>query len=97
MRNKYGIQDCDLYNFDETGFMMGIIQPSMVVTRSDRRGKGKNVQPVNRQRATAITCISADGFDVPPFILVQGQYHLANWYTQGGMPASWTIKPTSNG
>ena len=23
MRNKYGILDCDFYNFDETGFMMG--------------------------------------------------------------------------
>jgi hypothetical protein len=25
MRAKYGIQDCDFYNFDETGFMMGVI------------------------------------------------------------------------
>ena len=25
MRGKYGIQDCDFYNFDETGFMMGMI------------------------------------------------------------------------
>jgi len=35
MRAKYGILDCDFYNFDETGFMMGIICPSMVVTRAD--------------------------------------------------------------
>ena len=97
MRAKYGIQDCDLYNFDETGFMMGMIQPSMVVTRSDRQGRSKKVQPGNREWATAISCVSADGFDVPPYLLVQGQYHLANWYTQGGMPASWVIKPTSNG
>lgn len=39
MRAKYGIQDCDFYNFDETGFMMGIIRPGMVVTRSDRVSK----------------------------------------------------------
>ena len=32
MRGKYGIQNCDFYNFDETGFMMGMIQATMVVT-----------------------------------------------------------------
>jgi hypothetical protein len=95
MRAKYGILDCDLYNFDETGFMMGMICPSMVVTRSDRRGKGKAVQPGNREWATAITCVSGDGFDVPPFLLVQGQYHLSNWYSETGLPPTWAIKPTS--
>ncbi|KAK1838267.1 hypothetical protein CCHR01_19109 [Colletotrichum chrysophilum] len=48
MRSKYGIQDCDFYNFDKTGFMMGMIRPRMVVTRSDRIGKPKNIQPGNR-------------------------------------------------
>ena len=43
MRAKYGIQDCDFYNFDETGFIMGVISPAMVVTCSDRRGRGKAV------------------------------------------------------
>ncbi|KFY28445.1 hypothetical protein V491_00458 [Pseudogymnoascus sp. VKM F-3775] len=49
MRAKYGILDCDFYNFDETGFMMGVICSSMVVTRSDRRGKSKAIQPGNRE------------------------------------------------
>jgi hypothetical protein len=47
MRAKYGILDCDFYNFDETGFMMGMIRPGMVVTRSDRVGKPKAIQPGN--------------------------------------------------
>ena len=65
MRNKYGILDCDFYNFDETGFMMGQICPGMVVTHSDRRGRGKVVQPGNRNGrpqsfapvATGSTCL----------------------------------------
>ena len=97
MRNKYGILDCDLYNFDETGFMMGMICSSMVVTSSDRRGKSKAVQPGNREWVTAITCVSGDGFDIPPFLLVQGAYHLAHWYTESGLPNTWAIKPTSKG
>jgi hypothetical protein len=43
MRAKYGILNCDFYNFDETSFMMGVICPAMVVTRADRRGRGKAV------------------------------------------------------
>ena len=97
MRAKYGILDCDFYNFDETGFMMGQICPGMVVTRSDRRGRSKSVQPGNREWATAIICISGDGWDVPLFLIVKGTYHLADWYTEGGLPDSWPIKPTSNG
>jgi hypothetical protein len=81
MCTKYGIQDGDFYNFDETGFIIGMICPFMVVTQLDRCGKGKAVQPSNREWATVITCISGHGFNVPPFLLVQGQYHLINWYT----------------
>jgi hypothetical protein len=97
MRAKYGVLDCDFYNFDETGFMMGVICPAMVVTRADRRGKGKAVQPGNREWATAIACINSEGWSMPPFLVVQGKNHLANWYTDGGLLPDWVIKPTSNG
>lgn len=97
MRAKYGIQDCDFWNFDETGFMMGIIAPAMVVTRADRRGRSKAVQPGNREWATAIVCVNGEGRDIPPFLLVSGINHLASWYTESDLPANWPIKPTGNG
>jgi len=43
MRAKYRVLDCDFYNFDETGFMIGVICPAMVITRADRRGRDKAV------------------------------------------------------
>jgi hypothetical protein len=46
---KYGIVDSDFYNFDETGFMIGIITPTIVVIYVDRCGRGKVVQPSNRE------------------------------------------------
>ena len=97
MRAKYGIQDCDFYNFDETGFMMGLIYTAMVVTCSDRGGRSKAIQPGNREWATAITCINGEGWSIPPFLVVQGAYHLSSWYTEGGLPQDWVIKPISNG
>jgi hypothetical protein len=97
MRVKYGIQDCDFYNFDETGFMMGVICASMVVTRADRSGRRKAIQPGNREWATAIICVNAEGWNLPPFVLVKGVNHLANWYSETDLPLDWVIKPTSNG
>ena len=38
-RAKYGIPDEDIYNFDETGFQIGIIGTARVFTRSERAGK----------------------------------------------------------
>ena len=96
MREKYSVLDCDFYNFDETGFIMGVIYTSIVITRADRRGRGKAIQPGNREWATAIICTSSEGWTLPPFLVVQGKNHLANWYTKGDLPDNWVIKPTSN-
>jgi hypothetical protein len=46
---KYGIQEADIYNFDETGFQMGVISTVMVVTSSEQRGRAKSKQPGNRE------------------------------------------------
>jgi hypothetical protein len=35
MKAKYGILDDDMYNFDESGFMMGVIANKLVVTGSE--------------------------------------------------------------
>ena len=41
VKAKYGIVEDDIYNFDETGFMMGIIFAGIVVTTSDGLSKAK--------------------------------------------------------
>ncbi|CVL09140.1 related to transposase [Fusarium mangiferae] len=97
MRAKYGVQDSNFYNFDETGFMMGMIGSRMVVTRSDRVNKPKAVQPGNREWVTAICAVAADGHTVPPFLCVAGRFHLAAWYSSGHIPSTWVVKTTPNG
>jgi hypothetical protein len=78
VKAKYGIVDDDIYNFDETGFMMGIIFAGMVVTTSDGRTKAKLAQPGNREWATVIQGVNALAWAIPPFIILAAQYHLAN-------------------
>lgn len=58
---KFGIVEDDIYNFDETGFVIGIVSTSRVVTTSDRRGKAIQIQPGGREWATAIETINTKG------------------------------------
>jgi DNA-binding Lrp family transcriptional regulator len=94
---KYGIRSDDIYNFDETGFLMGMIASGMVVTGSERRGRPKSVQPGNREWITVIQAINAEGWAVQPFIIGAGQYHLANWYRDSNLPGDWAIATSQNG
>jgi hypothetical protein len=77
--------------------MMGMIRPGMVVTRSDRVGKPKAIQPGNREWATAICSIAGDGYVVPPFLVVKGRFHLASWYSEHQIPDDWVVTTTTNG
>jgi hypothetical protein len=94
---KYGICDEDIYNFDETGFMMGIISTAMVVTSSDGRTNAKRMQPGNREWATVIQGVNSQGWTVPPFVIVAGKNHLTSWYQNSGFPPEWVIAVSENG
>lgn len=94
---KHGIQEEDIWNFDETGFMMGIISSAMVVTSSDGRGKAKMVQPGNREWATVIQAVNSYGNSIPPFIILAGKNHLQSWYRDSPLPPYWTIAVSENG
>ena len=54
IRMQYGILDEDIFNFDETGFAMGLIATTKVVTRSNMPGKPYLIQPGNREWVTTI-------------------------------------------
>jgi hypothetical protein len=94
---KYGVVDADIYNFDETGFMMGIISTGIVVTSTERRSGVKMVQPGNREWVTVIQGVNALGWTVPPFIIVSGKYHLSTWYQNSALPHDWVIATSANG
>ena len=73
---KYGIQEADIYNFDETGFLMGMLSSAKVVTSSERRGKPRTKQLGNREWVTVIQGVCATGWAVPSYVVVKGKYHL---------------------
>ncbi|KAF7573312.1 hypothetical protein PtrM4_082170 [Pyrenophora tritici-repentis] len=69
-RQTYGVLDQDIYNFNKTGFAIGVAATSKVVTSSDRVGRAVIVQPGNREWVTAIECINASGWSLPPFVVM---------------------------
>ncbi len=94
---KYGITNKDTYNFDETGFQMGIISTGSVVTNSERRGRPKSKQPGNREWVTAIVTVGGAGQTVPPYIIFGGKHHLSAWYQEESLPSDWVIAVSENG
>lgn len=94
---KYGIVDDDIYNFDETGFAIGIASTSRVVTTTDRRGRPPQLQPGDREWATVIETINATGWYLPPMVILKGKVHISVWYENNELPANWTIALSKNG
>jgi hypothetical protein len=94
-RLSHGILDVDIYNFDETAFIMGVAATSKVVTSSDTIDRRATIQPDNGEWVTAIECISASGWSIPPFIIFPGKVHQDIWYQ--GLPADWMLAVCNNG
>jgi DDE superfamily endonuclease/Tc5 transposase DNA-binding domain/helix-turn-helix, Psq domain len=92
---KYGILEEDIYNFDETGFQMGVISTAKVITGADR-AKPVSVQPGNREWVTVIDCISSYGWNIPPVIIFEGKVHQSTWYSDT-LPLDWVIGVSENG
>ncbi|KAL2884579.1 hypothetical protein HOO65_110050 [Ceratocystis lukuohia] len=93
---KYGIRSDDIWNSDETGFMMGIIMAEMIVTGSARQERSKPVQPGNREWITVIHAINAEGQSIAPFIIGAEHHRLANWYQDCALPGDWLIATSTN-
>ncbi|KAL1952664.1 hypothetical protein VTO42DRAFT_4565 [Malbranchea cinnamomea] len=72
---KYGILPEDIYNFDEVGFLMGIIATTRVVTDSEKNLRPNLIQPENRELATVIQGVNASGWYLPPMFIVKGKNH----------------------
>lgn len=74
-RNKWGICDADIYNFDETGFQIGVVDGEKVIVPKDCQAV-YTADPDNRELVTAVCTLNPTGKRVPPVIIFKGAYHL---------------------
>jgi hypothetical protein len=73
-----GIQPTNLWNMDETGFRIGVGKNQFIITK--RRRQHYLGVSENRESATAIEAISANGDYIPAFLILSDQMHQAQWY-----------------
>lgn len=85
---KCDIQPNELYNWDETGFQLGIGTSQNVVSTCQNEvigtgGIGQNV--------TGIECISADGWVMHPWFLFCGSDQMDDWYDRDDYPDHFKV------
>jgi DDE superfamily endonuclease/Tc5 transposase-like DNA-binding protein/Psq-like protein len=94
--DENGIQPEDIYNFDETGFAMGLIATAKVITRAEYYGRRSVLQPGNREWVTSIECVNSTGFVLPPCIIFKSsKYYRYAWFDD--LPDDWRIEISENG
>lgn len=77
--DQYGIQPEDLYNFDETGFQIGVGKDQWIITRDPRR-KIVAGNRTNREYVTVVEAVSTDGFSTPPLIILNARQLQNRWF-----------------
>jgi hypothetical protein len=87
----YGILDDDIYNFDETGFAMGIIATARVIMMSENIGKPVILQPGNREWITTIEAVNAIGWALLPMILLKAKTYQGSWFEDPLIPRDWRL------
>ena len=86
----YNIESCNQYNFDETGFRIGIGRDQWIITRDPTR-QAYLRSSTNRELVSVCETISGDRVALPPMIIVPGVIHQESWYTTAKIPGDYFI------
>jgi hypothetical protein len=94
---EHGVHEDDIWNFDETGFAMGLCTTSKVITAVERSERPRTVIQGNREWVTIIECVSSKGLSIPPVLILKVKQHQAAWYQEPKLPQDWLIATSQNG
>jgi ABC-type dipeptide/oligopeptide/nickel transport system permease subunit len=64
-----------VFNFDETGFIIGVALTLKVVTSLDTISRVTVVQLGNREWVTTIECINASGWSILLFVILSSRLY----------------------
>jgi hypothetical protein len=78
--DQHKIKPCNLWNVDETGYMIGCYKSTdVIVPKEIKQWTVDN--PENRLSATVFEAINAEGYALPECIIIPGKLHMESWYT----------------
>lgn len=79
LRERYNVFDEDIWNFDETGFQIGVGKSQWIVT-SSRTKRHFLISDNNREYVSAVEAVSATGIVLDPMLILPGRVHLERFY-----------------
>lgn len=79
MVREYGIHPHDMWNFEETGYRVGMARNDWAIAVDSTRTV--HLKCLNdREPLSAIECINAAGCEIPPLLIITGTNILAPWF-----------------
>ena len=78
-KTTYEVDERDIYNMDEKGFMQGVIAKYKVMVSKYDKKKAYMTQCRNREWVSLIECVSMDGRSLPPWIIFKGKLIQKAW------------------
>ena len=88
---KYNIFDSNIYNFDETSFLIGMLNHTKVVITSNHKNKPCMKQFGNYEWVSIIQAIYVDGYALLPYIIVKKKCHFFSWYQNSDLLDTWRV------
>ena len=86
----------DMYNIDETGFAIGVIQRSYVVVNKESKTRYQ-AQPGRQEWVSVVECICADSGSIPPFIILKGEKVTSSWIPTAALDLNWHFGASQKG
>ncbi len=78
IREDYDIEDDDVYNMDEKGFMQGVLSKMKVISRHEK--KQYMTQCGNREWVSVIECVSLNGRLFPSWVIFKAKQRHTSWH-----------------
>jgi len=95
---EYNIVPENIYNMDETGFLIGQSQTrNIIVPKENSKNKRFRSHPGTRETITVVECIGARGTPPPPMVIYQGKSHQQGWYRDFAAAKEWVFAISPNG
>ena len=84
-----------IYNMDESGFAVGASQSSRALVNIREKSSWKVIKG-RQEWITAIECISAAGFAIPPLLIFKAEHTNTSWIPAGA-PLDWRFSTSNSG
>ena len=95
-KTSHGVEDGDMYNFDETGFRVGYGRQQKVITKEDK-ARVVLEDPENRDFISSIECVSGDGSVIPNMIILSRKSHLEKFFLHNDLDGNVIVAISDTG